>query len=45
MYTGTAGITVQIHNVRSTKTLHPNVIDGLTPTGLIVDTALKTPIF
>jgi hypothetical protein len=45
MYTGTPGVTVQIHNVRSTKALHVNVIDGLTPTGLIIDTALKLPIF
>jgi hypothetical protein len=45
MYTGTPGVTVQIHNVRSTKALHVNVVDGLTPTGLIIDTALKLPIF
>jgi hypothetical protein len=38
-----AGTVVQLHNVRSSAGLHPNVTDQLSPTGLIVDPLLIVP--
>ena len=43
VYGGVAGVITQLQNIRSVGALHPNVVDQLVPTGLIVDLLLTVP--